>query len=60
MDRDSCDANGDCVLEAPEIFALADDEDVVTVKLAEPPDELYAAACLAAEACPVAAIRIEP
>lgn len=59
VDTDACEAHGDCTISAPDIFELGDDDDVVTVKLAEPPKELHENARDAAEACPVEAITIE-
>lgn len=59
VDLDVCEAHGDCVLAAPEIFDLGDDDDVVTVTQPEPPEELRAKAEQAAADCPVAAIEIQ-
>lgn len=59
VDLDVCEAHGDCVIAAPEIFDLGDDDDVVTVLQAEPPEELRAKAELAVTNCPVAAITLE-
>lgn len=55
---DVCDAHGDCVVEAPEIFDLGDDDDVVRVLQEEPSEDLRKAAERAAESCPVSAIEI--
>jgi ferredoxin len=51
IDEAACAAHGDCVEQAPGVFAL---EDVARV-VGTGPDELLLAA---AEACPSAAIRI--
>jgi ferredoxin len=59
VDFDSCAAHGECVIEAPEIFALADGEESVTVLDPEPGEELRAKVQAAADACPVIAIRLE-
>ena len=59
VDLDVCAAHGDCVIAAPEIFDLGDDDEVVTVLLEEPGEELRAQAERAVEDCPVSAIRIE-
>jgi ferredoxin len=59
VDLDVCEAHGDCVVAAPEIFDLGDDDDVVTVIQAEPPEDLRQKAELAASNCPVAAIEIQ-
>ena len=59
VDLDVCAAHGDCVVAAPEIFDLGEDDDVVTVLIEEPGEELRAAAERAVQDCPVSAIRIE-
>jgi ferredoxin len=59
VDFDACAAHGDCVVAAPEIFDLGDDDEVVTLLEAEPADNLRAKVQAAADACPMAAIRIE-
>ena len=59
VDLDACAAHGDCVVEAPEIFDLGDDDDVVRVLIEEPAEELRGKAQAAADACPMVAIRIE-
>jgi ferredoxin len=59
VDIDVCQAHGDCVVAAPEIFDLGEEDDVVTVINPEPGEELRAAAERAEQDCPVTAIRIE-
>jgi ferredoxin len=59
VDFDACAAHGDCVAAAPEIFDLADDDEVVRVLQDEPAEELRAQAEAAADACPMFAITIE-
>ena len=59
VDLDVCQAHGDCVVAAPEIFDLGEEDDVVTVIQPEPPEELRALAERAEQDCPVTAIRIE-
>jgi ferredoxin len=59
VDLDVCQAHGDCVVAAPEIFDLGEDDDVVTVINPEPGEELRAKAERAEQDCPVTAIRIE-
>ena len=59
VDFDACAAHGDCVVEAPEIFEIGEDDEVVTVLIEEPGDELREKVQRAADACPMAAIRIE-
>ena len=59
VDLDVCQAHGDCVVAAPEVFDLGEEADVVTVLNPEPGDELRARVERAALDCPVTAIRIE-
>jgi len=59
VDFDSCAAHGDCVVAAPEIFDLGDDDEVVRVLLEEPPEALREQATAAADACPMFAITVE-
>lgn len=59
VDFDACEMHGDCVLEAPEVFDLADDSDVVIVLDDDPGEELRGKVETAARMCPVAAIKIE-
>jgi ferredoxin len=59
VDFDACAAHGDCVVEAPDIFDLGDDDEVVNLLQEEPDDDLRETAQRAADACPMAAIRIE-
>jgi ferredoxin len=59
LDPDVCDAHGDCVVAAPEIFDLGDDDEIAKVLIEEPDEELHDKAREAADACPVQAITIE-
>ena len=59
VDLDVCQAHGDCVLAAPEVFDLGEEDDVVTLLDPEPSEELRAKIERAAKDCPVSAIRIE-
>lgn len=58
VDMGLCDAHGDCVVEAPNIFDLGDDDDQVRVLNAQPGDEEWERVERAIRACPVAAIRV--
>lgn len=51
IDEDACAAHGDCVVVAPNVFALGDVAEIIGTGTDE---ELLAAA----EACPSAAIRV--
>ena len=59
VEEDVCQAHGDCVVAAPEIFDLGEEDDIVTVIQPEPGEELRAVAERAVQDCPVTAIRIE-
>ncbi|BDX33435.1 hypothetical protein TUM20985_39820 [Mycobacterium antarcticum] len=56
---DQCELHGDCVLAAPDVFDIGDDDDVVSVINEHPGEELRAKVEEAARNCPVAAIRLE-
>ena len=58
IDELRCDAHGDCVTACPEVFALGDDDDVVTLLQEEPDKSLRKSLDRAASACPKAAIEI--
>jgi ferredoxin len=59
VDEYRCDAHGVCVDACPEVFALDDDDDIVTVLNAEPDESLREAVNRAANICPKAAITVE-
>jgi ferredoxin len=59
IDTDRCEAHGDCVVAAPEIFDMGEDDDWATVIDDNPGESSRSAVELAARMCPVAAIRIE-
>lgn len=59
VDFEACEMHGDCVMEAPEVFDLEDDSDVVTVLEPEPDEALRTKVERAARMCPVAAILVE-
>ncbi|WP_433045962.1 ferredoxin [Dactylosporangium sp. CS-033363] len=58
VDWNLCDGNGNCVAEAPETFALNDDDEL-DLLLAEPGEALRPKVELAAASCPKRAITIE-
>lgn len=59
-DYERCEGHGLCVQEAPEIFELNDDGDLINhFDGGDLPAEQGAAASSAASACPVAALRLE-
>ena len=59
VDELRCDAHGLCVSACPEVFALDDDDDLVTVLVARPDESLRPGLNRAAQVCPKAAIKIE-
>lgn len=58
LDSARCELHGECVMAAPDVFDI-DEDDVVTILNPEPGEELRNAVEEAALMCPVAAIRIE-
>lgn len=59
LDTDLCEAHGDCVVAAPEVFDLGDDDDVVRVLNATPGEDQRKKVEFAARICPVSAIQVE-
>jgi ferredoxin len=60
VDTGLCELHGECVLAAPAVFDIADDDDDhVTVMLPEPPETLRGALEEAVENCPMGALRLE-
>lgn len=59
VDLRLCDAHGDCVVEAPEVFDLGEDDEKVVVLDAQPGDDQWERVERAVRACPVSAIRVE-
>jgi ferredoxin len=57
VDRDLCEANGECMRAAPEVF-LVDDNDKLIVKMDEPPPELVEKVKTAVRRCPRAALAL--
>jgi ferredoxin len=59
VDTELCEAHGDCVVSAPEVFDLDDDDNVVTVLDPNPPDDLREKVDEAVLMCPTSAISVE-
>jgi ferredoxin len=60
LDEGRCELHGECVLAAPRVFDIVDDDDdVVTLLIAEPDEDLRADVQQAADDCPVQALKIE-
>ncbi|MEZ0366072.1 ferredoxin [Mycobacterium sp. pUA109] len=55
-----CEGHGQCVLAAPEVFELTDDDEQVRVLNHEPSEELRASVEAARSLCPTRAITVEP
>lgn len=55
----TCALHGECVMAAPEVFDIRDDDEVVTVLDSEPAEELRGRVENAALACPTSSLRIE-
>lgn len=58
VDTTRCEAHGDCIIAAPEVFDL-DDDNRVTLLRDEVGEDMREKVELAARSCPVMAIRIE-
>jgi ferredoxin len=59
LDANRCELHGECVMAAPQIFDIEDDQDAVTVLNAEPSEEQRSAVEHAVMLCPTSAIRLE-
>jgi len=59
VDTAKCEAHGDCVVAAPNLFDLGEDDDVVRVLDDEPGEQHRADLEMAVKLCPVAAILVE-
>ncbi|HLR93882.1 MAG TPA: ferredoxin [Jiangellaceae bacterium] len=59
LDSTLCDAHGQCVIVAPDLFDLGDDDDVATVTNPCPAGHLLGQAQAAADACPTGAITVD-
>ncbi|MDW5593038.1 ferredoxin [Conexibacter stalactiti] len=58
IDWDLCEGNGACAVEAPELFEMDDDDNLVVLD-EQPSDALRAKLEAAARACPKRAITFE-
>jgi ferredoxin len=57
VDRDLCEANGECMRAAPEVF-LVDENDKLIVKMEHPPADLVEKVKTAVRRCPRAALSL--
>ena len=58
VDRDLCEVNGACVLVAPNVFEIGDD-DTMRIRTPLPPDEEMARVRDALRRCPKGALALE-
>lgn len=58
VDEDKCCSAGTCVMLAPEVFDQRDEDGIVILLDAEPPEDLYETVREAANVCPAAAIML--
>lgn len=58
IDQAKCVGAGQCVLAAPEVFDQRDDDGIVVLLNADPPEDQYAQVREAAAICPAAAITV--
>ncbi|MFP5022250.1 ferredoxin [Pseudonocardia phyllosphaerae] len=58
VDKDACIGSGQCLLTAPEVFDQRDDDAIVELLDAEPPESEYPAVRDAARGCPAGAITV--
>ncbi len=59
VDEKKCEGHGECVLIAPEVFEIDEDELVSRVLQPEPDESKHAAVRDAEMMCPMGAIRVE-
>lgn len=58
IDEEKCCAAGQCVLAAPEVFDQRDDDGIVVLLDADPPEDQHEATRQAAAVCPALAIAV--
>lgn len=58
VDEDKCCGAGQCVMVAPDVFDQRDEDGIVMLLDAAPPEEEHAALRDAAAMCPAAAITV--
>jgi ferredoxin len=59
IDGARCDGHGECVIAAPELFALDDSGELAIVLIEHPGAELAQRAAAAAKLCPCGAITVQ-
>jgi len=58
VDTSKCQGYASCLLEAPKVFDLDEDENVAVVLIANPPEEMRAEVERAERLCPTKAIAL--
>ncbi len=58
VDMARCEANGQCVVDAPDVFRLDDDDNLIVLE-PNPPEEHWDQVELAVRTCPKHALSIE-
>ena len=58
VDYDRCESHGECMMYAPDVFEVRDD-DLLYVLQEEPPAALHGDVVAAANCCPTQAITLE-
>jgi ferredoxin len=58
VEERGCLRYGMCVLEAPEVFALDDDDEIARVLVDPVPDQLAEQAAVAVDQCPMQALVV--
>jgi ferredoxin len=59
LDTALCEAHGECVVAAPEVFDIGEDDEFARVLDTSPGEHLRAKVELAVRLCPVAALRLD-
>jgi ferredoxin len=59
LDGGRCEAHGECVVAAPELFDIGEEDEAARVLDASPGEQLRKKAEFAVRLCPVAALRID-
>ena len=60
VDTGTCQGYASCVLEAPKVFDIDEDENVVVLLMANPPEDMRAEVERAERLCPTNAITVHP
>jgi ferredoxin len=58
VDQDKCCGSGTCVLLAPDVFDQREDDGIVILLDAQPPEQFHEIVREAASVCPASAIRL--